>query len=479
MPLLPPLTRSGRRKLTDAVRVDSPVDIPDGHATHGEASVRRDRAGVQSALDENASRAAGRLLSRMMSRRGRVIQNMEQLIRAHHRATDAARSARTYREELNTAGLGGELSPAMNPILATTLLTIFALIEMVAFHNALLLGFGLSDEGWLAQLESWLFALLSISVVFLGTHSGRHARYAVQRLTLARRLRSRGADRMATATAPTGSTPQARTSALSMTDTAADADDPSDSDARAHGEFNAASLRAEARWDILHWIGAGIAALGIIYASAELRRFGLQGTGLPQPAPIVFILISSAALMASWVVEYSAANHWFKSANGLDRQARAAEKKMEKAGRREAKATGKFDRIRAALFATLSVAGARAGYEGEIAEQIVHEGRGALLFDKPWHPMHRERIGIVFLPGVARLIAPYDPSDLSPDLMWQIAADRAGSPYSDAFLRRKIKTVADGSGTEVEAIVPMQPTAQRLLWPVSMAAPAGLETSEP
>jgi hypothetical protein len=215
--------------------------------------------------------------------------------------------------------------------------------------------------------------------------------------------------------------------------------------------------------------------MGVIFASAELRRFGLAGNGLAQPAPMVFIMISSAVLMAAWVVEYSAANHWFKAVHGLDKQARKAERDLRAAERNEAKTTGKFDSIRVQLFSMLSVMGARAGYEGEIAEQIVHQGRGDAPYNAPWHPINRERVGLGYLPGLARLTPPYDPSDLSPDLLWQIAADRAQSPYADSFLRRRLRTADNDSGSLVEDIVPMQPTAQRLLWPSSMVVPDGWE----
>ena len=77
--------------------------------------------------------------------------------------------------------------------------------------------------------------------------------------------------------------------------------------------------------------------MAIIFASAELRRFGLAGNGLEQPAPMVFVMISSAVLMAAWVVEYSAANHWFKAVHGLDKQARKAERGLRSAEQAEAR----------------------------------------------------------------------------------------------------------------------------------------------
>jgi hypothetical protein len=486
MPALPPLSRSGRRKLVKAVQSPTANSLPPGISTHGEASVRRDRAAVQSALDENASSAAGRQLSKLLQLRSGVISNMERLIRRHHEATDMSKAARTYRSQLERAGLGGELSPGMNPAVAAVLLTIFALIEMVAFHNALLLGFGLNDETGLDKVESWLFALLSVSVVFLGAHSGRHAKYAVQRLTLSRRLdrapkpslmsrvgslrRGRGSDR-------SGSDRNGSALPTPSDNREGDRIDPADRlpELDPRSEFTPRALRGEASWDILHWIGAGTFAMAIIFASAELRRFGLAGNGLEQPAPMVFVMISSAVLMAAWVVEYSAANHWFKAVHGLDKQARKAERGLRSAEQAEAKSTGQFDSLRVQLFAMLSVVGARAGYEGEIAEQIVHESRGDAAYNAPWHPINRERVGMGFLPGLARLTPPFDPSDLSPDLLWQIAADRAQSPYADAFLRRQLKTATNGDGSLVEDIIPMQPTAQRLLWPSSMVVPDGWE----
>lgn len=393
------LGRRGQRRVTTPLHEPAPSDLPPGATTHAEIGVLSERHQVAHQWDAKASRTATRLAGWLARRRERTVRAMKATIERDAQLSAAAKRYDAFLAAHSDVDERARMLGGLHPWLVRLVVTLLAFVDLFTMKTAVEIGFNLPNQEWHEIVESLVVAALSVGIVAAASFCGwatkhAHGYWKHHLVTSAGSDKAGGAERF------------------------------------------------DAIWHSVLALGAAGAAIGGMWAGAELRRAGAAAAA-GSVGIGVFWVFSALAAIAAFVYEYRYGHHLLAEHFAVRRDLRQATRRAHSPFK--AATIGRYERGAVRLWGLLSVVAPAATADVQWGDSQVHTGRGhaaGSIFSDP----NSARLPWVPLDGVARLTATFDPVWLQVDTLWREASERAGIDQPGRYRR----AVADLRRTPTE-----------------------------